>query len=588
MVNHKVVVTDAANTFRDVVAGLRNLARDDRVVFDLNDRHLRAFTAPDAIPGVQLLKWIRIMGIRNHCIIICEGDFLSYLQSSPKNTILGSTGVTLSKPASVEDACARNTELADLNQIKEILRIDLDGRKWYHEAANRFGLLRLLQHHLDATDTPEEDRAELSTLDPGADELEHEIIKFVSLEESHGSAIGPNSQEMAEARNLLGRLRKLRDKKVFLIDDRADQGWAQLMKVILGDHLNKNVTFRFETPTESSTPDELAGKVSNFIRSYAGGWKAFIEGSHLVISDLKLLRDESDETDYTRLLSYQTIRKIRTPPIADRRLRLMYFTASNNLSRVKPLLRERSYSPHAVYTKEGAEQFLGERQSFQKYVELLKELNELLGPDGWRRGLENIQILNVNEEESRTNFVRNAVEQLIERQIFDVDGRKDLMLSATQEADEVVLDTNVFVDRKTAIDLIDLLIAAPDKIRVLATVRHELKNISSNRSEHRGSEDVQAVFFDALLSLLGIKDLWDEIDADERRVIENNSGYRKDWADDSIIRYLTARQSNSRVWFVSHDKDVRQEARDLANRVENIRVFRSIAMMKTSNEAELH
>ena len=584
--NHQVVVANTAETLRDVVAGLSNLSPDDRVVFDLNDKDLRRLAAPDAIPGVQLLNWMRILGIRNHCIVIGDSDLLSYLDGSPRNAILASTGVTVSKPVSTEEARPRDSGLAELNQIKEILRIDLDGRAWYHEAANRFGLLRLLQHHLDATDTPTEDRAELSTLDPGANELEHEIIKFVSSPEPISFPVGPTSQEKAEARNLLGRLRNLPDKKVFLIDDRADQGWAQLLKVILGDHLNNNVIFDFETPTESSTPDELAGKVSAFIRSYPGGWKAFIEGSHLVISDLKLLDVERDETDYTRLLSYQTVRKMRTPPIADSRLRLMYLTASNNLSRVKELLRERSYSPHAVYTKEGAEQYLDDRQSFQKYIELLKELNELLGPDGWRRGLENIQVLNVNEEESRNHFVRAAIDQLMERQLFDVDSRKDQVISATEEADEIVLDTNVFVDRKTAVDLIDLLIAAPEKIRVLATVRHELRTISSNRSERRGSEDVQATFFDSLLSRLGINDIWDEIDASERRVIENNLGYGKDWADASIIRYLTARPNTSRVRFISHDKDVRLEARDYVTRVENIRVFRSIAKMKAGNEFE--
>ena len=537
-----------AGSFREVVSDLDD---DINNVFQIELSGIFTTGAP-GFQGVELLKWLRVSGINNHCILTGTRSLTDFLHDDPKYAIIASRGTTFidlrfESIPSVDEAT--NLVRADPGQIKEWFRLDLDMKAIRHDEANTYGLLQLRKHHLEIDGT--------ATFIPleNDDDIIHEIVRFV-----FGSASGwrPSAHQIDSAKKQLASLRKIPNKTVIFVDDKADKGWGDFLRGLLG-----SCSFKQVVPAATSTALTLSREVLNLIHDGGRQWPDFVNSSHLYISDLKLLETERRTTDYKTLLSYRTIKQLRTGPnnSVDDRLRVMYFTASNDLSKVKGMLDDKDFNPHLIFTKEGADQLLSTKQSFAKYVELLDSLYTLLSPKPKKKMLENLQILNVEEEKKKRDLASNLV-RMYEEQI---NSPGQVAVSALISGVSVIyIDTNIFLEDKLAKRLIELLVTQKEKIRIPATVRHELRCIGDNSEEKRGTIEINAAFFGTIIDELKIQPVETRLTTQQRRIIEDNScNYKWDFADDQIVALMAS--TTDQTLLLTNDRGLAQLVTELNN-----------------------
>jgi hypothetical protein len=533
---HRIVPDGTAKSFKDII---KNLLTDDRIFhIELCGKYVADHAVSDGFKGfqgIELLRWLRVKGINNHCILtgfLPKDELLELIKEDVRKAIVTTRGTTYVQLPSGRIE-AQRAELADKGQLKALFRLDVDLREIRHDEANAYGLRKLLEHHSRI-----EPEAGLAGLD-GDGNIIHEIVRYVF---STRDMANPAPEDVRLAKRRLDALRALPDKFVIYVDDQARKGWSHFLKVVLGP-----CSFLEIVPNHGETPDSLYSRIIKSINRN-GGWVDFVNKNHLFISDLKLLDREREVTNYKELLCYKTLEKLR--PVGrkgerDTRLRTMYFTASNDLSKVKGLLDNKDFNPHLIFTKEGADQLLTPQQSFRKYVELLDSLLKLLAPRPKKKVLENLQIINLNEEEGKHLLAYRYLTLLYEEQMFGRTQGKAVFDRDINEAEEIYIDTNFFEAPGFAKPLVELLIAKKDKIRVAATVRHELKCHSSDGGTGRGLREISAAFFGQLVDELKIKVVEDCLTPYQQDMIARGlCNYKADFADghlDTLLKNLTSR-----------------------------------------------
>jgi len=471
--------------------------------------------------AIQLLKWLRIRGVYNHCLVKSDDPLIDILNEDPKNAIVASIGTTFVYFPQ-EELEPRNFESASETQLKEIFRLDIDLKVIRHDAANKFGLLRLREsHHFIEPTTVFSDVS-------SDDELLHEIIRYV-FAATRGFV--PRTNAISTVTRRLERLRS-EHSKVIYVDDKAHEGWANFLKVILG----ANCDFTTIVPDKNENEDSLARKVANA--------KIDVRDKHLVIFDLKLLDSESEITNYQRLLSYRTVQKLRDR--YQNRLRIMYLTASNDLSKFRKLLLSKKYNPHVVFTKEGADQFLSAEESFLHYCELTELFAAFLAVDEPRKIVESIEIVNLLEEAEKKELA-----EVYSKICSEVSFSRDF--GAFDEFDEIFPDTNIFLHSNPK-ELVELMVAQKDRFRILETVRYELMNLSRDSQGKKPLEGIRAAFFVHCIEELEIKIDNTGIFPNEQRIIVQNGQPPDGFADDHFQRLMKTKHKN--VLALSNDRQV--------------------------------
>lgn len=533
---HHILPDSTAQTFKDIVA---NLVSDNRIFrIDLGGMYVADYAVSDGFQGfqgIELLRWLRVKGINNHCILtgfLPKDELLDLIKGDVRKAIVATRGTTyVHLPFGRIEA--GTPELADKDQLKTLFRLDIDLREIRHNEANAYGLRKLREHHKAVE--PEAGLADQE----GDGDIIHEIVRYVF---STRDVAHPAPEDIRLAKRRLNALRALPDKFVIYVDDQAKQGWSDFLKIVLGQ-----CSFVEIVPNQGETPDSLYSRIIASINQN-GGWIDFVNKNHLFISDLKLLDRERKVTNYKELLCYKTLAKLR--PVGrkgerDTRLRTMYFTASNNLSKVKGLLDNKDYNPHLIFTKEGADQLLTPQQSFRKYSELLDSLLKLLVSCPKKKVLENLQIINLNEEGERHLLAYKYLTLLYEEQLFGRTQGRAVFDRDIDDAQEIYIDTNFFVAPEFAKPLVELLMAKKDKIRVAATVRHELKCLGGDGRRGRGLRGVSAAFFGKLIDELNINVVEDGLTPYQQgKIAGEMCNYEEDFADkhlDALLKNLTSR-----------------------------------------------
>jgi hypothetical protein len=533
---HHIVPDGTAKTFKDIVA---NVVADDRIFrIDLGGKYVADHAVSDGFKGfqgIELLRWLRVKGVNNHCILtgfLPRNELLDLIKDDVRKAIVATRGTTYVQLPSARIE-AGEAELADEDQIKSLFRLDMDLREIRHNEANAYGLRKLREHHSLV-------EPETGPSGPDGDgDIIHEIVRYVF---STRSAAKPTPEDVRLAKRRLDALRAVPDKSVIYVDDQAKKGWSDFLKVVLGP-----CSFVEIVPAQTETPDSLYRRITASINQN-GGWIDFVNRNHLFISDLKLLDREREVTNYKELLCYKTLEKLR--PVGrkgerDTRLRTMYFTASNDLSKVKGLLENKDCNPHLIFTKEGADQLLTPQQSFRKYAELLDSLLKLLAPRPKKKVLENLQIINLNEEGERHLLAYKYLTLLYEQQLFGRTQRRSVFDRDINDAEEIYIDTNFFVAPEFAEPLVELLMDKKDKIRVAATVRHELKCLGGDGPRGRGLRGISAAFFGKLIDELNINVVEHGLTPYQQdRIAQDRCDYEEDFADkhlDTLLKSLTSR-----------------------------------------------
>jgi hypothetical protein len=503
-------------TFVDIV---RRLPRDRILQIALSDTYLSGNRG--AFQGIELLKWIRVHGNYNHCILTSEFSLSDLLKKNPANAIIASKGTTFLESQS-DEVCAKSMELADEQQLKQLFRLDIDLKQIRHDKANTFGLLRLRHNHLAIEPTTVFQTLKSDT------ELTSAIVSFIF---SGPKRFTPTPSKIARVQT---RLHKLRSHKstVILIDDRASSGWANFLQILLSN----NCTFHSLEPSKGETEATLATRISKL--------NVDVRDKHLLIFDLKLKESEATATDYRQLLSFKTVMRLRDQ--FGNRLRVMYLTASNDLSKFRTLLLNKKYNPHVVFTKEGADQLLSDEESFLHYVDLLDLLNGFLTAAEPRKIVETIQILNLIEEGKKSELA-----EIYRRLCKRTTGKN--RFPSLDEYEEIYIDSNVFLNEDPEL-LLDLLIGKRHRVRIPATVKHELDHLSENSQHKKPLEALSASFFSKCIDELQLNIDWSNLSQRDIRLIKNGDQHPPDFADRHFE--LLMRDKDKQTLLISQDARV--------------------------------
>lgn len=306
-------------------------------------------------PGIKILKYLRLMGCRKHCIIYSYLPIAFLLGEGYHHEVLLSGGTTyVQLPGFIDESLVSDKQKryseedmtaffsAEANELFRMKR---------HSLANWWGILRVYSALKSLDLLPESESME------GVDEALAKISDYRGRLMTYVRFRGdiPNNATNAyydkEVFEYLTRIRGRKLRTVY-IDDRARDGWAYLLQVILYGEERPDL---FHVPAIASTGfnnEEIA--------------KLIVEiAPDLIILDIRLVPDD-ESAEVSRISGISLIRNlvlelgVASPILA--------FTASD-----KSVISAKAFENgvDAVWTKEGIDE--GDRLSLSEYEKFSAE-----------------------------------------------------------------------------------------------------------------------------------------------------------------------------------------------------------------------
>jgi uncharacterized protein with PIN domain len=506
-----------AKSIKDIAARLTS--KVDRI-FKIELAKQYVPSSPGDWQGIELLKWMRILGINNHCVLLSDNSFEVLCRLDPQNEILIKKGNTL-----VKNGCETTgdfSEKADPTEMRKYFRGRIDLVLEKHIAANRFGLERIQHLHMN------NDRSFRPTNSSQPPDLRYEAMKF-----AYDVAPLTSLNNLGDAPTLLKSLRDECDAKkptVVLVDDMADEGWAELFTSILGNGCNFHSIGSREI-SSNPTPEKLAALIKS---------KGIdVKQPHLLILDLRLLGEEETTNrndgkpldDYKTLLSFQTLKALNFRKKGDLRFKVMFSTASHDQSKLKGMRKSRVFSPHGIFTKESIDAQLSAKASLENYCDLLQMLKEIISKKSADILVDSPELVHPDIEEERKSLVTslnatwNSWKQARES-------------TAVNWVNELYLDTNVFLDVDDLTSLVGLLRNSSKRIQIPKTVLYELQVIAEDSGIAYGAKDVVAAFFVKKIVDLKLHISEEGMTQNQRNIINSGQHHTSDFADKQILSIM--------------------------------------------------
>lgn len=485
--------------------------------------------------GIELLKWLRINRIYNHCILTSFLSLHEIVQKSPNNSIVASKGTSFVQlPCKIEfdTKCVDPKCLyANEYELKQVFRTEIDIATIRHEEANWWGLYKLYFYH--ANFTAYSDAILDAKIREHDQKIQNAIIRFCNTSDSDGNL--DLQKENKPIRPLLNNIRSIKPNPfVVFIDDQADEGWSLLIEDIIFACEMSN--FLVINPVISDTVQDLYNVYKDKTRKNIGE-----KAINLLISDLRLSKEEEGETDYRKLKSFELINSVRKLELEKKNynFKVMYLTAANNLSMYKNLLITKNHRPHKLFVKEGIEMHYNDRQSCDNYKELLKTLFDLLKRNGAKKTEENVEDFDA-EEELRMDEIMDNLEKYQESQ------KENLKIRSKLEAySKIIVDTNVFLNEDKPLKTFKILLNNKDKLIVHIAVKKELELLYQHQE---GLKSKMAGFYLDFINICKIE-VFNDPKIDFKTMGE-------EFADKHLVnftKYYLNQNHNQKILFVSND-----------------------------------
>ena len=479
--------------------------------------------------GIQLLKWLRIKGVMNHCVMASFMPYEMMTKMGVDKLFLASGGLTFFQLENDWQQFKRAksfSQEATSDEIKNYLRAGFNIIKFRHEYANVWGLKRLVSVNKIFSPT-----INISLKQSTGDSLDYNIAEFL-----YNKASGSLDAKIKSS--IIRQLKKLQaytNLHVLYIDDKADEGWLEFLQKLF----KASVKFSsFKIKKEES--DDLYGQ---FTTIHNGLPVDFI------ISDLRLYPSDEGKSDYNDFASIKLMKQILDAKeygrLKYKNLRYMLFTASNQLMGFRMIINDKEnvnkskYAPDALFIKEGFDIQNTANQEFLNYLDLLYSLNTLAKQRYRKQGA---SIENYSEEESKKiDLFEDGLSITNNQPLIN---RLDSLLKPYTH---IILDSNVLIGDNSAIALSDT-----KKIIITYPVHKELERIAELREfslrNHLANYFTSGSF---IISTDGLEKT--DIETIDRKFLANSD--LKDLADGyfkQILEYFKD-ISNSNVLFITDD-----------------------------------
>ncbi|OFY31006.1 MAG: hypothetical protein A2275_15190 [Bacteroidetes bacterium RIFOXYA12_FULL_35_11] len=188
--------------------------------------------------GIVLLKFLRLLGVKTHCILFSFLTTEQLLDKNPGNLIITSKGTTLATLRNIKVIKEKfnnlKTILAD-EDLKPYFKVDFqmpeEGR---HNWANWWGIYKCAKEFANKTNSP----FNLSIIKNDYPEVYKQIIKLDSLRALYLYA---NLNDLFSDKQGSPQVTtKNSELKIVFIDDQAEDGWSTIFQKMIYGEINKN------------------------------------------------------------------------------------------------------------------------------------------------------------------------------------------------------------------------------------------------------------------------------------------------------------------------------------------------------------
>lgn len=313
--------------------------------------------------GVELLKWLRLNKILNHCILLAFEPVIEIVQANTNNIILTSKGnsfIQLPEVVKLSSVQAKSSYFhANEIEIKQLFRSEIDIAVIRHEEANWWGVYKLAKAYQIVEDKNLGDIVKL--LPPkliqvlNSYSFQRNLFVFDTLEALDDVEIEEEEQTLLKNREGRDFLKEA-NPKIIYVDDQSEDGWSNILKEII---YQSQVAENFITP---EVKDKSIEKIYDEIKIQLTN--EFID---LIILDLRLKNEKGVINDIKQLSGVQLFEKIKSNY---RKVPVLIITASNK-SNTYAYLHSGGGQPDAYWIKEGIDSYYSNSESVNNYLDLV-------------------------------------------------------------------------------------------------------------------------------------------------------------------------------------------------------------------------
>jgi len=363
------------------------------------------------IKGIELLKLLRIAGYKQHVVLFSSDKYIdrdNLIKINQRNIIIYYQGTTFINLQSLGELQIEKLKaINNLNGLKEFIRPSFNISKTRHAHANWWGLKTLW----DINNQIKYKKEIKKYLDyPQFVKSGLTINNNIIASYLYSDFINANKQTYYLKTRILKKqeqLQKLDKKNILYIDDKADTGWEEIFKYMLGD----NVKLTSITPKPKDfTEEEIQGFYQKVINK--------LNNKDLLLLDVRLI-DEKGVKDVTSLSGIKLFNYIREEIPS---MPIIITTASNKSETVNYVLNK---GADALWTKPGIDQELNSKSLYKQYFEFLNVVYKSLTKFKTK----------IDKEIFKTD-IKLA-------QIKKTEIKRKIILN--DNIDYVILDTNVFL-----------------------------------------------------------------------------------------------------------------------------------------------
>ena len=483
--------------------------------------------------GITLLKWIRLNGCNNHCILYSFQSINTIVKANPLNSILLSKGVSFIQiPFSDREIAAiASSEKAKRENLIPYFRAEIDLVKIRHTEANWFGMRRMTYWINEIFN------AQIEISDDYKNDFDFAMLEYTSNLRTGNSHI-EHEQVITQIKNQrISYLKEIKNQppKVVYIDDMAQDGWGKILNYLIYDKLD--VTHNHFKIIDKQQIDALSrDKIVDRINQHS---------PDLILIDLRLKgKVEQEVHDYTRLLAFEIIKQIRSQNSSWKR-KILIFTASNNFLLFKQMLKKSTNAPNDIFIKEGVDLAL----SYEQSLSLFKEINELiylyLKSKKVKSSRTSIPKIDDNTDTESYAIIKKTVEDIKGNVIRGSHPNNFRWLNGKQ----IIFDTNIFLPKDSKrnfkteyLTIKNLFESYKHNVWLHSSVLFELNDIKDRENGFTKMKALTEVYIE-LIDSCGIS------------IIDKHINYtaKEDLADNYIKQYLRDNVSKNNLVLLSYD-----------------------------------
>lgn len=425
----------------------------------------------------------------------------------------------------------------------------IDIRSLRHAYANIWGLDRLIQVHKKyypdfIWEYPDVYKKQINTLN-------YQIAKYVFCFNKDDNDY-KEKNTIEKLKELNKQLSKRPVLKVLLIEDNAEAGWLHLIESLILDRFN---TYQVGTGRCLHNRRVLNMEIGDYDENLFDKFERKYNtnnGINVIVSDMRLYKEEEDVYEYKEFKSIELMKKISTHKVradaADtyKATRYVLMTASNQLSNYRQAIKS-NYAPSGIFIKEGFDYINSRNQKEEKYRDLIDVLINAIR-DNYRK--EPYQLgggVETNSEYEEQKDIR--FQKWISSNNWN--NVKEKQSKVLNEYNYVLLDTNIYYSDKEY----SVAWNESEKIKCLYPVYVEIE-WRSGQHESSFRNYMADQFKDRLKNKI-FKEYLDETDIKTIDTVRANAKVYKNFADPyfiKVIQGMYVADPGLRILFITNDR----------------------------------